>query len=31
MDDPLAFDYLLKSGMNHSTNAMAIVRMLGLG
>jgi hypothetical protein len=30
-DDPLGFDYLLKPGMNQTTNAMAIVRMLGLG
>jgi hypothetical protein len=30
-DDPLGFDYLLKDGMNRTTNAMAIVRMLGLG
>jgi DNA mismatch repair ATPase MutS len=29
--DPLAFDYLLKPGVNKTTNAMAIVRMLGLG
>jgi len=29
-DDPLGFDYLLKDGMNRTTNAMAIVRMLGL-
>ena len=30
-EDPLGFDYLVKAGMNRSTNAMAIVRMLGLG
>jgi len=30
-DDPLAFDYLLKAGVNRTTNALAIVRMLGLG
>jgi len=30
-DDPLAFDYLLKPGVNRTTNALAIVRMLGLG
>ncbi len=29
-DDPLAFDYLLKPGVNRTTNALAIVRMLGL-
>jgi DNA mismatch repair ATPase MutS len=29
-DDPLAFDYLLKPGVNRTTNAMAIVRLLGL-
>ena len=29
--DPLAFDYLLKAGINQTTNALAIVRMLGLG
>jgi hypothetical protein len=29
-DDPLAFDYLLKDGRNRTTNAMAIVKMLGL-
>ena len=28
--DPLGFDYILKPGMNQTTNAMAIVRMLGL-
>ena len=30
-DDPLGFDYLLKDGVNRTTNAMAIVRLLGLG
>ena len=29
-DDPLAFDYKLKAGVNTSTNALAIIRMLGL-
>ncbi len=29
-DDPLAFDYKLKPGVNTSTNALAIIRMLGL-
>jgi hypothetical protein len=29
-DDPLAFDYKLKAGPNRSSNALAIVRMLGL-
>jgi len=29
-DDPLAFDYLLKPGVNTSSNALAIVRLLGL-
>ncbi len=29
-DDPLAFDYKLKSGVNSTTNALAIIRMLGL-
>lgn len=29
-DDPLAFDYRLKPGPNRSSNALAIVRMLGL-
>ena len=28
--DPLAFDYLLKPGINTSSNALAIIRMLGL-
>jgi MutS domain V len=28
--DPLGFDYLLKPGVNRTTNAMAIVKMLGL-
>jgi hypothetical protein len=30
-EDPLGFDYKLKDGSNKSTNAMAIVRMMGLG
>ena len=29
-DDPLSFDYVLKDGVNRTTNALAIVRMLGL-
>lgn len=29
-NDPLGFDYLLKPGVNRTTNALAIVRMLGL-
>ncbi len=29
-DDPLRFDYKLKDGVNQTTNALAIVRMLGL-
>jgi hypothetical protein len=29
--DPLGFDYLLKPGVNRTTNALAIVKMLGLG
>ncbi|HEY4355460.1 MAG TPA: hypothetical protein VGN16_06920 [Acidobacteriaceae bacterium] len=29
-DDPLGFDYKLKDGVNQTTNALAIVRMLGL-
>jgi hypothetical protein len=29
-DDPLAFDYLIKPGVNRTTNGLAIVRMLGL-
>ena len=28
--DPLAFDYKLKPGVNRSSNAMAIIRLLGL-
>ena len=28
--EPLGFDYKLKDGVNKTTNAMAIVRMLGL-
>ena len=29
-EDPLAFDYKLKSGVNQQTNALAIIRMMGL-
>lgn len=29
--DPLGFDYVLKAGVNRTTNALAIVKMLGLG
>jgi hypothetical protein len=29
--DPLGFDYKLKMGVNRTTNARAIVPMLGLG
>ena len=29
-DDPLAFDYRLKRGVNRVTNGLAIVRMMGL-
>jgi DNA mismatch repair ATPase MutS len=29
-DDPLAFDYLLKPGLSKSSNALAIVRMMGI-
>lgn len=29
-NDPLGFDYKLKDGVNQTTNALAIVRMLGL-
>ena len=28
--DPLAFDYRLKPGVNRSSSAQAIIRMLGL-
>lgn len=28
--DPLAFDYRLKPGVNRSSNALAIVRMIGI-
>ena len=28
--DPLAFDYVLKPGINQSSNALAIIRMMGL-
>lgn len=30
-DDPLDFDYLLKSGVSRRSNALAIVRMMGIG
>jgi MutS domain V len=30
-NDPLGFDYLLKTGVNRTTNGLAIVRLLGLG
>ena len=30
-EDPLAFDYILKPGINQHSNALAIIRMLGLG
>ncbi len=29
-EDPLAFDFLLKPGINRTTNALAIVRMMGI-
>ena len=29
-DDPLAFDYRLKPGVNPTTNALAVLRMMGL-
>jgi len=29
-DDPLAFDYTLKPGINPSTNALAILRLIGI-
>jgi hypothetical protein len=29
-EDPLGFDYLLKPGVNQHTNALAIIRMMGL-
>lgn len=29
-EDPLAFDYLLKSGVSHNASALAIVRMMGI-
>lgn len=29
-DDPLAFDFLLKPGINPSSNALAIIRMMGI-
>jgi hypothetical protein len=29
-DDPLAFDYLLKPGVNPTSNALAIVRLMGI-
>jgi DNA mismatch repair ATPase MutS len=28
--DPLAFDYILKPGINTSSNALAIIRLIGL-
>jgi DNA mismatch repair ATPase MutS len=28
--DPLAFDYILKPGINQHSNALAIIRLLGL-
>jgi DNA mismatch repair ATPase MutS len=28
--DPLAFDYILKPGVNRSSNALAILRLIGL-
>ena len=30
VDDPLAFDYRLKPGINTSSNALAIIRLMGL-
>lgn len=30
VEDPLAFDYKLKAGVNTSSNALAIIRMMGL-
>jgi DNA mismatch repair ATPase MutS len=30
-DDPLDFDYLLKPGVSKQSNALAIVRMMGIG
>ncbi len=30
VDDPLAFDYKLKPGVNTSSNALAIIRLMGL-
>jgi DNA mismatch repair ATPase MutS len=30
-DDPLDFDYLLKPGVSRRSNALAIVRMMGIG
>lgn len=30
-DDPLDFDYLLKPGVSRKSNALAIVRMMGIG
>jgi DNA mismatch repair ATPase MutS len=29
-EDPLGFDYTLKPGVNTSSNALAIIRMMGL-
>jgi DNA mismatch repair ATPase MutS len=31
VEDPLAFDYKLKPGVNTSSNALAIIRLMGLG
>jgi DNA mismatch repair ATPase MutS len=30
-DDPLDFDYLLKPGISRRSNALAIIRMMGIG
>jgi DNA mismatch repair ATPase MutS len=30
-DDPLDFDYLLKPGISSRSNALAIIRMMGIG
>ena len=30
-DDPLAFDYLLKPGVNTASSALAILRLIGIG
>jgi hypothetical protein len=29
-EDPLAFDFLLKPGVNPSSNALAIIRMMNI-